>query len=1118
MRLQKKYASISFLFLLFPLLFIAIKTQSQHQNSVLDTKYVTVNKHHVPFADILSALEQQTGLLLNTARDGRELASLHVQQETLRAALDKLFGKDQMEYILLEKSRVVKIVPRGQGHNNGNNTKGNENEQVVSPDRSVYHISGHVKDETGIYLPGATIHVKGKKDGARTDSTGAFTLVTSESRPRLQVSYVGYETLEKFVEPGSGITLVLKQGNRGLDEVTIVGYMDNSRRYTAGSVSRITAAEIEGHPIGNPLLSLQGRVPGMVITQSSGIAGSSIRVNLRGTNSLFNGSDPLYIVNGAQLPINSEQINLLSSVASQNENGGISPFSLFGLTDIESIDIQKDAVATAAYGSRGANGVVHITTKRPDSGRLKVTVNYMQGVSNVSHHLHLLNTQQYLGMRREAFKNDGLILNDRPGNPGYAYDLLLWDTMRYTNWQKMLTGRSAALRDFNIGVSGGSKTTRVLLSTGIYREGAVYSKDMSYLRSNINLALNHESRDSSFNLGIYANYSIDNNQLFNPTTNGEFLPPNAPKPYDERNKLVWEEKGEMFANPLAELLKRYSIVKNNLIVNVAPSYELFRHFKVKANIAFSGINVYENSTVPIAAQNPYADSTITGSSSFATGRYKSIMIDNMAEYAIHSRFGDIMLLAGYSYQFARSNTSIITGLGYTNDADLRFKERAPVKTAELRDPNEYRYGALFSQLNYRYHQKYILDMTFRRDGSSKFSPERRFGSFWAAGAAWIFSKEAFFAHFDSWLRYGKLRGSMGVTGNDKIANYKYLDTWSPIPSGPYQGIPGLAPDALYNPAYSWETCRKTELGLEMEFVPAAMFLSAAYFSNVSSDQLVKYNLLVQTGFNSILKNIDADILNRGWEFTFDATLLKTNRMKLSAGLNFTIPENRLLTFQDLKKSSYNDTYVLGQSVRVLNRLRSDGIDPKTGTFIIRDKDGNGIYNGADYEVIGHLDPDWYGSLRLGLEWKRLSIMVLSDFRKQIAPNYLHAIYLNNILPGAPRNQSVEVLDHWQVPGDASLYPKYSTQSGGAVYGDRRLIVNSERAYSDASFLKLRNVFIYYTIQPFRLSHLRMQSIRLYCKAQNLFTLTRYRAGDPETASPLSLASLRTVTMGLQVTF
>lgn len=1070
---------------------------------------------NAPLYHILEELEKQTHWLINTRRDGKQLSSLEGENIPLRIALDRLFGKQQADYVVLANLGMIKVVPR-QGGDTVTNTAARG--ESATPAARSYRISGRVMDEEGNGLPGATLHIKGKTNGISADSAGYFSFSVPQDRLVLISTYVGYENREIAVLTGKPTEIVLRKANRSLDEVTIVGYMGTSKRNTTGSVSRISSADIEGNPVGNPLVSLQGKVPGLILTQSSGVAGASVRVNLRGINSLFNGSQPLYIVNGAQLPIYGEQINQLSSVASQNENGGIGPFTIFGLNDVESIDILKDAVATAAYGSRGANGVVIINTKKGLPGKLKVTVNYMRGISNVSRKLSFLNTRQYLAMRKEAFRNDGITPNTTPGTDGYAPDLLLWDTTRYTNWQELLTGRNAALSDLNISVSGGTKYTRLLLSTGIYNESTVYSKDMAYLRSTINLAVDHRSKNDKFKMGVYANYSVDNNQLFNPSSPGELLPPNTAGPYDEHHNLVWKEGEEQILNPMAERLKRYSIVKNNLIVNISPSYRLSPGFKLKANIGLTGINVYENSRIPIAAQNPYADSTRTGSSVFATGKYKSIMIDPVAEYTLHTNIGDFIMLGGYSFQYANSITTSETGLGYMNDNNLRLIDSAAYKVVTIPEHNVYKYGAFFTQINYQLNQKYIVDLTFRRDGSSKFSPERRFGNFWAAGGAWVFSNEKFFSPLKSILSYGKLRSSIGVTGNDKIANYKYLDTWSPVPGAPYQGIPGLSPDALYNPAYSWETCRKIEMGLDLELKPADMLLSVIYFNNRSSNQLVKYNLASQTGFNSILKNIDAVIRNRGWEFTLDASILNKGDFRLSAGLNFTLPQNTLIRFDKLATTSYYGTYVIGQSIEVLNRLRSDGVNPGTGIFTLRDKDNNNTYNAADYEVIGHLDPSFYGSVRLGLSWKALSITMLGDFRKQMAPNYLHAIYINNVMPGTAFNQSVEVLDRWQKPGDIAQYPRYSTLPGGDVYADRRLIVNSDRAYTDASFFKLRNLYAYYTVNSPGLLRMKVENLKIYCKAQNLFTLTKYKGGDPETASPLSLASLRTVTLGLQATF
>ena len=1120
MRLQKKCASILYLLLLFSILLLTEGVRAQH-SVMLDDKLLSVSMKRQPLSVILDTLQAKTGILLNTSLDGKEIYSIDIRNKSLRVTLEKLFRKKQVKLLELENLRVVKIVPRDESDKPEKSPPVNNNPSSDAPVSSLhYRIIGQVIDEDGTALPGATIQVKGKKEGAGTDTAGHFSFSSTEAKPHLLITFMGYVGQERQVQAGRHEVIILRQANNNLDGVTVVGYMrSTSNRYSSGSVSKVSAKDIEGSPAGNPLLSLQGRIPGMVITQSSGVTGAAIKVSLRGINSLFNGSDPLYIVNGAQLPGYGERINQLPSIASQSEEGGISPFTIFGLYDIESMYILKDAVATAAYGSRGANGVVIINTKKGEKGKLKVTVDYMYGLNGVSSKLSLLNTQQYIGMRREAFQNDTIIPGNVPGTPGYAPDLTIWDTTRYTDWQKMLRGRLAGMNDLNISISGGTKYTRLLLSTGIYREATVYSKDMSYLRSTINLAADHQSRNGRFKLGVYANYSVDNNQLFSPASSGEMLAPNAPKPYDEHHNLVWQEGGEAFANPMAERLKRYSMVKNNLILNVTPSYEILPDLRLKANLGLTGVNVYENSVLPIASQNPYTDSAVTGSSSFATGKYKSIMFDPVLEFTKHIKQGNFTLLGGYSFQYATSSISSVTGYGYTDDLYLRYIERAPLKNNNFTpESSQYRYGAFFTQFNYNYNKKYILDMTFRRDGSSKFSPERRFGNFWATGVAWIFSKEKFFQPLGNFVQYGKLRSSIGVTGNDKIENYKYLDTWSPVSGGPYQGVPGLRPDALYNPSYSWETCRKIEFGLDVEFKPANMYVSVVYFTNRSSNQLVRYNLPSQTGFTDILKNIDAAIRNRGWEFTIDATIVRNSNFRLFTGINLTVPKSTLLRFEKLATSSYYGAYVIGQPVKVLNKLHVDGVDPKTGFFVIQDRDGVAGYNANDYQLSGHLDPSWFGGFRLGLSWKALELTLISDFRKQMAPNYLYAIYFNDALPGTPVNQSVEVLDRWRQNGDNAIYPKYGTSSGSDVYNDRTRIMNSDRAYSDASFMKLRNVYIYYTLPPHTFPKLKLENIKIYCKAQNLFTITGYQGGDPETASPFVLPPLRTIAAGVRASF
>jgi len=1085
---------------------------AQVNGQLFKNKVVTLSEDNQPLSVIIEHIRAQTGLVFSMNKNNpnaRGRYTIHVKNKRVDSVLWKLQEKKGFTWNVDDKIIIIKEVSRRILSSDTILPTTTENRKLV--------LKGIVKDSHGNIIIGATVKLKDSKDGCITNTSGAFTLKTAVKDPILVISFIGYKSVEVPVSPDSTFHIQLPDSGSSLDEQIVIGYGTSSKRFNTSSISEVKAGEIGRYPVTNPIIALQGRVPGLLVTQSNGINGSTVHVQLTGQSSLFNGYDPLFIINGVPLAANNQEVNIFNSIASQNVNSGISPLTSINPADIESIEVLKDADATAIYGSRGANGVILITTKKDTAGMPRFSVDFTQGVSTISR-IHLLSTPQYLEMRHEAFQNDGITPTKTPGTEGYAPDLESWDTTRQTDWQNLLIGGQAKYSNANISLAQGDKLTQLFLGIGFVRKTTEFRNNMSYMRGSLNLSINHTSADSLFQVGLYGNYSLDNNHLFDGSFNSIFLPPNAPKvyKYNAGNQLNWEEGGEPFENPLANYLKKYSIGKENLIVNLNIGYHILRNLVIKSSMGYNSMHVKEYSVLPIASQNPFLSDTLKGSSSFGNNDFRSFIIEPQAEYSFQLAGSKFILMAGGSWQYTDILTSAIVGGGYNNDAWLNSLEAAHYLIMKKKDRNEYKYAALFGRITYNLNNRYLLNISGRRDGSSRFSPGNRFNTMGAIGAAWIFSEEAFVKNALPFIHYGKLRGSFGLTGNDQIGDYKYLDSWSSTIVNPYSHTPAMAPDALYNKAYHSERSIKFLSGLDFQLLQNRIQGAFSFYLNRNDNQLVNLTLPSQTGFNSILTNYNAVIENKGWEIELSSDLLHKNAVTLNVGITLTIPKNKLLRYDQLSVSSYNGTFVVGQSVNVLNKLVSDGVDRKTGLYKLRDINNDGIYSSADYSVIGHLDPQYLSGIHCSLKFKGLSIEVLGELRRQMLPNYRSAIYVNNLLPGMMSNQSVRVLNRWQKPGDNADFARFSINPSGDVFAEKSYVLTSSVVYSRTTFFKLRNTEVSYCLPKSWASSMHIDNLRIYCQAQNLFTITNYDGGDPETANPFSLPVERTIAFGIQL--
>lgn len=962
-------------------------------------------------------------------------------------------------------------------------------------------ITGTVKDAHGA-LPGVTVSVQGKTVSTITDEKGQFSIAASEGDV-LVFAYVGYATVAVKVDSGSVINVILQEDATSLKEVTInAGYYTVKDKERTGSIAKITSKDIEKQPVTNVLAAMQGRMAGVDIIQDGGTAGGGFQIKIRGVNSLrADGNSPLYIIDG--VPYSSETIGY-----SQTTTGmatPTSPLNSINPSDIESIEVLKDADATAIYGSRGANGVVLITTKKGKAGKTKFSLNSSTGVGKVARFLELMNTEQYLAMRRQAYVNDGIA-----NYPANAYDVNgTWDQSRYTDWQKELIGGTAEITDIQFGVSGGSAQMQYLLSGSRRKETTVIPGDFDYNRTAVHFNMNHTSDDSKFKVSFSGGYTLQDNKQ--PATDltklSRTLAPNAPALYDVNGDLNWENN--TFQNPLASLNSFSTVDTKDLFTNAVLTYSVLPNLEIKTNFGYTNVKNHEQRLIPSTVSNPAQNITSANSQMYDNFTERnSVLFEPQLNWKKKFANSTLDVLVGGTAQKQITERMYAQAGGFASNALITNLASASIKLILASDITEYKYQAFFGRINYNYKEKYILNATGRRDGSSRFGPGKQFATFGALGAAWIFSNENLLKQ-SKILSFGKLRMSYGATGNDQIGDYQFLNTYSTT-SLNYQGIVGLEPTRLYNPDYGWESSTKIEAALEAGFLNDRIFLTGAWYRNRSSNQLVGIPLPGTTGFTTLNANLAATVENKGIEVTLRTVNFSMKDFKWTTNFNISAARNKLVAFPGLSGSTFANTYVVGEPTSIIKVYEFTGVNPQTGLYEVADLNGDGIINAiGDRQKTMDLTPKYFGGFQNQFQYRDWQLDFLFQFVKQQVSNYTP-----NVSAGYNVNQSTTMLNAWQQVGDSAPYQMYTTGANSAAATAFSRYASSDAMIVDGSYIRLKNIALIYAL-PLGLKGI---NCKLSLQGQNVLTFTHYKGGDPEFRYTNYLPPLRVFTAGIQLNF
>ncbi|WP_426486100.1 SusC/RagA family TonB-linked outer membrane protein [Flavobacterium sp. 2] len=964
-------------------------------------------------------------------------------------------------------------------------------------------IRGTITDGTNP-LPGVTIAIKTKQNAtAISDYNGQYSISASHD-DILIVSFIGFKTAIIPIAGRNIIDITLQYETTTLKEVTVnAGYYSVKESERTGNIARITSKDIEKQPVTNVLATMQGRMAGVSVIQNSGMPGGGFQIKVRGQNSLrSDGNMPLYIIDG--VPFSSQTIG--SNYTSTNMPVQNSPLNSINPDDVESIEVLKDADATAIYGSRGANGVVLITTKKGKQEKTTFSLSYTGGLGKTAGHMELMNTTDYLSMRREAYANDGV-----RKYPASAYDVNgIWNQNRYTDWQKEIIGGTAQYNLLQGSLSGGSAQTQYLISGAYNHETTVFPVDFKSSRANARVNLNHASKDQKLKVTFTAGYTFQNSLLPSTdiTKDALTLAPNSPALYNDDGTLNWENG--TFNNPAAKLLRTITGKTYDLIANTIISYNIISSLQAKLNLGYTDLRQNQLTALPSTAFNP----SLGRGSEFSSVYYNTVSRTSWIiepQLSWNKTFGKAQLeiLIGSTFQKQSGMQQVSSGEGFANNSLLDNPASASTYRVMESSLSVYKYSAGFGRLNFNWDSKYIVNITGRRDGSSRFGPGKQFASFGAIGAAWVFSEETFIKKLD-FLSFGKLRASFGSTGNDQIGDYQYLNTYT-ASGNSYQGIKGLSPSRLFNPEFGWETNNKLEAAIELGFLNDRIVASVSAYRNRSSSQLIGTPLPATTGFNQLLANLDAQVQNSGLEITLQTQNIHLPNFTWTTSFNITNAKNKLLSFPGLEGSSYANQFVIGEPLNIIKVYQYKGVDPVNGNYTYTDFNSDGSFSAADdKKIIKDLNPDFYGGIQNSLTFKRVTLDFLFQFVRQENFNEIFRF----TMPGTFSNQPSGVKQHWQQPSESSSYQGYSNSNNLRSTAYSRYI-QSDAVIGDASFIRLKNISLAYDLPK---EWTKNFNCKIALEGQNLLTFTHYKGIDPEFTSAGYLPPLKIFSSSILLSF
>lgn len=1003
-------------------------------------------------------------------------------------------------------------------------------------------LRGKVTDREGESLPGVNILLKGTARGASTDMDGNFKLALDDLNGSLMVSYIGFQTQEVPINGRTYVEIIMEpQVLSTGEELVVVGYGTQKRSNITGAVSSVSTDEIKETPVLRVEQALQGRTPGVYVANSSGQPGEMPTVRIRGAGTTGN-SDPLYVVDG--MPV-----------------GGI---DYLNPGDIESIEVLKDAASAAIYGARAANGVVLITTKNGEAGKMQVTYDGYAGVQNAWKKIPMMNAREYMLMMNEGAANAGMslpfVLNPQVG-PG-------------TDWQNEIFTDNAPMMSHQLTVSGGNNRTTYSSSLSYFsQEGIIGGSKSQFDRYTFRLNLDNKVSEK-FKFGNNFNYTnidrnavLDNSEWGSPLSNAlnmdpltpvyetdstriQQMDPNAVQTDGGRYYGISDYVTQEIVNPLARLEVTHGNTNvDKLVNNLYAEYSVLENLKVKSSFGLDLAYVGNNNYNPVY----YLNSSTKNDKSLVSksdDRYFTWLWENTASYEQNFGKHDIGVLAGMTAQ----RTHFEGLYGSKSGLVLTDPKNAWINTATDQESMQATGGAwnssllsYFGRANYSYNDKYLFTGILRVDGSSKFGPNNRYAVFPSASIGWVISNEKFLKDHPV-INFLKLRASWGQNGNQDIGNFAYTSTIETGAGYTYGTdetfVSGALPSRVPNPDLKWETSEQLDFGLDLGLWEDKLMLNMDYYKKETKDLLVTAPIPGHVGNNAPIVN-GGNVENRGLEVGLQYRNYVSD-FDYNIGVNFAYNQNEVTYIGNAEGvingagfatygtvSRVEEGYPIGyfwgyktdgifqNQQQIDNYVDSNGdpVQPSAvpGDVKFLDLDGNGRIDDGDRTIIGNPTPDWTFGINLGGQYKGFDLSIF--MQGSLGNDIFNATRRNDLNTS---NMPKDYLNRWTGEGSSNSMPRFTWNDANQNW--TRI---SDLYVEDGSYLRVKTMQVGYTLPARLLTSLALQNARIYVSADNLLTFTGYSGFDPEIGAQSALdigidrgiyPQSRSFRLGLKVTF
>jgi len=941
-------------------------------------------------------------------------------------------------------------------------------------------VSGTVLEKNSdLGIPGVNILIKSSSRGTVSDIDGNFSLEVANGQT-LVFSSIGFQNQEITIGPNnsSKLQVYLVESATDLGEVVVTGYGAQSKKTISSTVTSVNAAELKEIPVPSPDQLLQGKAAGVQVSAGSGVPGAGIFVRVRGTTSINAGNSPLYIIDGVF--INNQNLST-ASLGGQSTN----PLADLNPNDIESLEILKDANATAIYGARGANGVVLITTKRGKINEAsQISFNTYFGVAKAPKIYETVNATQEAELINETFLNDGGEFANRPFRPvSEGGRGLPEEQTTYSRVPDVF--QTGLTQSYDLSLSGGSEKSKYFIGGGYFnQDGIVKPSGFERYSGRFNFDQSINSR-----LMVGTSTSVSQSKRIHSKNNDSALGVINSALYVPTYLPVFNEDGSyakhgIFDNHLAMIENLdLSAVSKRFVSNLYADYEFFDGFSLRSSWSID-YNNYEdrsyNNTL-IGAGQPQ------GNASRYISEVTTLINEQVLTY--NKRFGSNFLnvILGNTIQQTNNSYLDLTGQNFPSN-DFKEIGSSSLQTGST-SASSYGLLSFFSRASYNINNKYGVDASIRADASSRFGASNRWGYFPSVGASWILSEESFAQDLPFDLI--KLRANIGITGNQNgINDFASLGLWRA--GNNYLQQPGISPEQLANPDLKWETTRQWNIGLDLAFLQNKIEVEANYYDKFTSDLLVRVPVAGKLGFTSIFENL-GEISNKGVELSINTTNIERPGLVWTTSFNIAKNVNKIESLPVPITQHSRDWVRMeeGQPLYSFWVYEQLYVDPQTGDAVYRDVNQDGQITAADRIIKGNAAPDFFGGLTNTITHKNLDFSFLFNYELGADILDLNRFFMEH---GGTRNGSITFLpgqlDRWQQPGDITDIPRLTRTGNNYNLPSSRLI-------SDASFLRLRSVSLGYTIPVETLTRLKIQKARIYVQGTNLWTATSYGGLDPE---------------------